>query len=124
MTYAYVRVRVCTCESEVSFVVCFLHAAHCDPYIMNQPKLVTLETSMVRNLYETHSHNQSKYAETFCLFMVHAASLFRLFHMLMLEFNLLLQGDVSVELYWNHAPKTCRNFAELVNHIAGKGSCE
>ena len=41
----------------------------------------------------------------------------------MLECDL-LQGDVSVELYWNHAPKTCRNFAELVNVVVGKGSCE
>lgn len=22
-------------------------------------------------------------------------------------------GDVTIELYWKHAPKTCRNFAEL-----------
>ena len=22
-------------------------------------------------------------------------------------------GDVTVELYWKHAPNTCRNFAEL-----------
>ncbi|PFH51720.1 hypothetical protein AMATHDRAFT_74762 [Amanita thiersii Skay4041] len=22
-------------------------------------------------------------------------------------------GDVQLELYWNHAPKTCKNFAEL-----------
>jgi len=25
-----------------------------------------------------------------------------------------LQGNITVELYWSHAPKTCRNFAELV----------
>ncbi|KAL9715377.1 Peptidyl-prolyl cis-trans isomerase-like 1 [Leucoagaricus gongylophorus] len=30
-----------------------------------------------------------------------------------LETNL---GVVKVELYWNHAPKTCRNFAELANN--------
>lgn len=23
-------------------------------------------------------------------------------------------GDITIELYWDHAPKTCRNFAELV----------
>ena len=23
-------------------------------------------------------------------------------------------GNIEVELYWNHAPNTCRNFAELV----------
>ncbi|ODM91103.1 Peptidyl-prolyl cis-trans isomerase-like 1 [Orchesella cincta] len=22
-------------------------------------------------------------------------------------------GDITIELYWDHAPKTCRNFAEL-----------
>lgn len=22
-------------------------------------------------------------------------------------------GTISIELYWNHAPKTCQNFAEL-----------
>ena len=43
-----------------------------------------------------------------------------LLHMLMSEYNL-LQGDVSVELYWNHAPKTCRNFAELVSIYLVKG---
>ena len=26
----------------------------------------------------------------------------------------MLQGVITVELYWKHAPKTCRNFAELV----------
>jgi peptidyl-prolyl cis-trans isomerase-like 1 len=24
-------------------------------------------------------------------------------------------GDVMIELYWKHAPNTCRNFAELSN---------
>jgi len=23
-------------------------------------------------------------------------------------------GEIVIELYWNHSPKTCRNFAELV----------
>lgn len=23
-------------------------------------------------------------------------------------------GDITIELYWKHAPNTCRNFAELV----------
>ena len=27
-----------------------------------------------------------------------------------------LQGNISLELYWAHAPKTCRNFAELVSY--------
>lgn len=22
-------------------------------------------------------------------------------------------GQITIELYWNHAPETCRNFAEL-----------
>jgi peptidyl-prolyl cis-trans isomerase-like 1 len=22
-------------------------------------------------------------------------------------------GNITIELYWNHAPRTCRNFAEL-----------
>lgn len=22
-------------------------------------------------------------------------------------------GDIQVELYWDHAPRTCKNFAEL-----------
>lgn len=24
------------------------------------------------------------------------------------------QGEITIELYWKHAPNTCRNFAELV----------
>ena len=24
-------------------------------------------------------------------------------------------GTIVIELYWNHAPKTCQNFYELVN---------
>lgn len=24
------------------------------------------------------------------------------------------QGNITVELYWNHAPKSCQNFVELV----------
>ena len=30
-------------------------------------------------------------------------------------------GEIVVELYWNHAPNTCRNFAELCrrNYYAG-----
>lgn len=23
-------------------------------------------------------------------------------------------GEITIELYWKHAPNTCRNFAELV----------
>ena len=28
---------------------------------------------------------------------------------------LVIQGEVVCELYWKHAPKTCRNFTELVS---------
>ena len=79
---------------------------------MNQAKQVVLETSMVRhrecayfNTYRTHSlhHVFNKASPVFSC----------LLYILMLEY-IVLQGDVSVELYWNHAPKTCRNFAELV----------
>lgn len=52
-----------------------------------QPKEVILETSMVCHL---------SYAE--------------LFH----YYSFFLQGNITVELYWNHAPKTCTNFAVLV----------
>lgn len=24
-------------------------------------------------------------------------------------------GDIQLELYWTHAPKTCKNFAELAS---------
>jgi hypothetical protein len=30
-------------------------------------------------------------------------------------------GDFAVELYWQHAPNTCRNFAELVRAGGGGG---
>ena len=30
--------------------------------------------------------------------------------------TVMLQGNVTVELYWKHAPITCRNFAELVSY--------
>lgn len=30
---------------------------------------------------------------------------------------ILFQGDIEFELYWRHAPKTCRNFVELVSQI-------
>lgn len=30
-----------------------------------------------------------------------------------------LKGSIGIELYWKHAPKTCRNFAELVRETAG-----
>ena len=26
-----------------------------------------------------------------------------------------MQGNIKFELYWNHAPRTCRNFADLVS---------
>ena len=83
---------------------------------------------MVRNLYNiiaimAHSLTYDTRWIPINRLLVDAASLFWLFQVLILEFNL-PQGDVSVELYWNHAPKTCRNFAELVNFVVGKGSFE
>ena len=31
-----------------------------------------------------------------------------------------MQGDIKVELYWKHAPKTCKNFTELVSNTCEK----
>ena len=56
---------------------------------MAQPKGVHLETSMV---YLANSHK-------LCGLIYDGG---------------VSKGEVAVELYWKHAPKTCRNFAELV----------
>ncbi len=29
-----------------------------------------------------------------------------------------MQGDIKIELYWKHAPKTCKNFTELVSNTS------
>ncbi len=32
---------------------------------------------------------------------------------IMIYFCLFRMGEIVIELYWKHAPQTCRNFAEL-----------